>query len=84
MRTAWARRSLVNPNQGFWRQLCAFEAELGITQRCAQPQKTYRCLGHLGGSNILTCKLRAFSVNETDQKIQCPPKRQVCMVVTPC
>ena len=32
---ARARRSLVNPNQGFWRQLCAFEAELGITQRCA-------------------------------------------------
>jgi predicted protein tyrosine phosphatase len=30
-----ARRSLVNPNQGFWRQLCAFEAQLGITQRCA-------------------------------------------------
>ena len=32
---ARARRSLVNPNQGFWRQLCAFEAELGIRQRCA-------------------------------------------------
>ena len=30
-----ARRSLVNPNQGFWRQLCAIEAQLGITQRCA-------------------------------------------------
>ncbi|BDA42767.1 probable dual specificity protein phosphatase 6 at N-terminal half [Coccomyxa sp. Obi] len=27
------RRSLVNPNQGFWRSLCAFEEQLGITDR---------------------------------------------------
>lgn len=28
-----ARRSLVNPNDGFWRSLCAFEQVLGITDR---------------------------------------------------
>lgn len=27
------RRSLVNPNDGFWRSLCAFEQVLGITDR---------------------------------------------------
>ena len=30
-----ARRSLVNPNDGFWRSLCAFEQVLGITDRSA-------------------------------------------------
>ena len=29
------RRSLVSPNQGFWRSLCAFEEQLGITERQA-------------------------------------------------
>ena len=29
------RRSLVNPNDGFWRSLCAFEQVLGITDRSA-------------------------------------------------
>ncbi|DBA81048.1 TPA: hypothetical protein ACH3X2_007249 [Trebouxia sp. C0005] len=28
-----SRRSLVNPNDGFWRSLCAFEQVLGITDR---------------------------------------------------
>ena len=28
------RRSLVNPNDGFWRSLCALEAQLGIADRC--------------------------------------------------
>ena len=27
------RRSLVNPNHGFWQALCAFEPALGITDR---------------------------------------------------
>ncbi len=27
------RRSLVNPNHGFWQALCAFEPVLGITDR---------------------------------------------------
>ena len=27
------RRSLVNPNDGFWRSLCALEAQLGIANR---------------------------------------------------
>jgi dual specificity MAP kinase phosphatase len=27
------RRSLVSPNQGFWRSLCALEEQLGITER---------------------------------------------------
>jgi len=30
-----SRRSLVNPNDGFWRSLCAFEQVLGITDRSA-------------------------------------------------
>ena len=30
-----SRRSLVNPNDGFWRSLCAFEQTLGITDRSA-------------------------------------------------
>lgn len=29
------RRSLVNPNDGFWRSLCALEAQLGIADRYA-------------------------------------------------
>lgn len=29
------RRSLVNPNDGFWRSLCALEAQLGIADRCS-------------------------------------------------
>ena len=28
------RRSIVQPNDGFWRSLCAFEAQLGIGDRC--------------------------------------------------
>ncbi len=28
------RRSVVQPNDGFWRSLCAFEAQLGIGDRC--------------------------------------------------
>ena len=28
-----ARRSLVAPNDGFWRTLCALEAQLGIAER---------------------------------------------------
>jgi len=31
------RRSIVSPNQGFWRSLCALEEQLGITERQAQP-----------------------------------------------
>ena len=27
------RRSIVMPNDGFWRALCAFETQLGIQQR---------------------------------------------------
>jgi len=27
------RRSVVMPNDGFWRALCAFETQLGIQQR---------------------------------------------------
>lgn len=30
---AKGRRSLVNPNDGFWRSLCALEAQLGIADR---------------------------------------------------
>lgn len=35
------RRSLVNPNQGFWRSLCAFEEQLGITERSAWPRTPF-------------------------------------------
>lgn len=28
-----ARRSVVAPNNGFWRALCAFEGQLGIVDR---------------------------------------------------
>jgi hypothetical protein len=28
------RRSLVAPNDGFWRTLCALEGQLGLTERC--------------------------------------------------
>ena len=28
-----ARRSLVQPNDGFWRALCAFERQLGLAAR---------------------------------------------------
>ena len=35
------RRSLVNPNQGFWRSLCAFEEQLGITERFAWPRTPF-------------------------------------------
>ena len=41
------RRSLVNPNDGFWRSLCALEAQLGIADRCGRraekpPNPAYR------------------------------------------
>ena len=28
------RRSLIAPNNGFWRSLCAFEGQLNIVDRC--------------------------------------------------
>ncbi len=60
-----ARRSLVNPNQGFWRQLCAFEAELGITQRCAQPQKTHPCLEHVVLVSSRATNIRSLKMDLT-------------------
>ena len=41
------RRSLVNPNDGFWRSLCAFEQVLGITDR-------YTAFEH-GGIIVAVC-----------------------------
>ena len=35
------RRSLVNPNDGFWRSLCAFEQVLGITDRYLWPHGAF-------------------------------------------
>ena len=44
-----ARRSLVAPNDGFWRALCALEGALGLTKRWGQD-----CLWH---SSVLCFEL---------------------------
>jgi hypothetical protein len=39
------RRSLVAPNDGFWRTLCALEAQLGIAERWARGRNSVgRCM----------------------------------------
>ena len=44
------RRSLVAPNDGFWRTLCALEGQLGLTERwvpaaCVVPGRAGHCTG---------------------------------------
>ena len=44
------RRSLVCPNDGFWRALCALEASIGVADRC----------GGLCHPNALNCPIAGF------------------------
>lgn len=50
-----SRRSLVNPNDGFWRSLCAFEQVLGITDRSDPPLPRQILVGFYRGNEDSGC-----------------------------
>ena len=54
------RRSLVNPNHGFWQALCAFEPVLGITDRWV----LFCCKGLRPACFIKTCPASKVGGNQ--------------------